>query len=106
MRTVDGAEFAAAASGLRGLADRIAAYAGKPKPGLFAARIRKQAYETLAENAQKAKAQLAQLDELTAAVAVATDAKQVEATAHKADAIKQALNDLYTSSSAAAQQLQ
>ena len=96
------AEFTALKGQIEGLADRVSAFADKKRPSLFAAGSRKEAYQKLKDNDVQAKAQRAQLAQLSKAVADATDVAAVDDALRQATTIRQTLSALYDSSNAAA----
>lgn len=96
------AEFTALKGQIEGLADRVSAFADKKRPSLFAAGSRKAAYQKLKDNDVQAKAQRAQLAQLSKTVADATDVAAVDDALRQATAIRQTLGALYDSSNAAA----
>ena len=101
---VERAQFAAVTARLKATEDQVVALAAGPKPGLFSSSARKKAYQTLKDNADQAKAKQPQIEALSATVAAATDAKRIDAAMKDAETLGQALDTLYASSSAAAQQ--
>ncbi|HEY3814457.1 MAG TPA: serine/threonine-protein kinase [Caulobacteraceae bacterium] len=84
----------------RSVGNAVVADASKPKPWLFASAARKQAYQTLQDNAARAKAQLSRLDDLSRSAASA-DSKALDAAISQAAGIKQTLSGLSASSNAA-----
>lgn len=97
-------QFAAVAERLRATEAQIATLGAGPKPGLFASSARKQAYKTLKDNADQAKAKQVQIETLSTAVATATDYRRIDAARKEAAALGQSLEALYASSNEAAQQ--
>lgn len=96
-------EFMEIAAQARSMAGQVTALAAGPRPGLFAPQSRKTAYQALQENATRAKAEAAQIDQLSQGLSETTDVDRLNSAIAQASAIKQALAGLYASSSAAAQ---
>ncbi len=87
----------------RETAGRVVALATGGKPGLFANKAKRDSYKLRQDNAAKAKAQLSELDRLSAAVKSATTAPEIEAARSQAALINTQLYSLYTASYAAQQ---
>jgi non-specific serine/threonine protein kinase len=95
-RTAVTAELSAA----RGLASQIVSFANGPRPGLFATQGRRQAYQDLQADAEKAKGYEGQLDRIAQSATAASDVAGVNASLAQAAALKASLGSLYASASA------
>jgi len=94
-------DFAVLAASARSISDRIVALGRVSKPWLLASRARKDAYQTLADNATEAQAQVAQLVELERRASSATNLRIVSAALSRASRIKAKLSNLLINSNAA-----
>ncbi|HLK25081.1 MAG TPA: protein kinase [Caulobacteraceae bacterium] len=82
---------------------QIVSYASGPRPGLFASQGRRQAYQQLQDDAEKAKALEAQLDRIAQTANAATDVASVNAALAEATSVKASLGSLYASAAAVVQ---
>jgi non-specific serine/threonine protein kinase len=97
------AEFAAIASAARADGAAVAKLAARPKPWLFAAQSRKQAYQKLQSDAGQAKAALAALDSLTNHAAASSGVKRLQADVARARSVRASLASLSAEASAVGQ---
>jgi class 3 adenylate cyclase len=94
-------DFAALAAAAHSISDRLVALGRVSKPWLLASRARKDAYQTLSNNATEAQSQVAQLDELERRASAATSIRKISAAMSRASAIKARLSSLEMNSNAA-----
>jgi hypothetical protein len=94
-------DFAALAADAHNISDQLVTLGRVSKPWLLASRARKDAYQTLLDNAAEAQSQVAQLDELGRRASAATSIRKISATLGRASTIKARLSSLLTNSNAA-----
>jgi methionyl-tRNA synthetase len=94
-------DFAALASAAHGISDRLVTLGRASKPWFLASRARKDAYQTLLNNATEAQTQIAQLDALQSRASAANSLKKLNAAMKAAAAIKAKLDSLLENSNAA-----
>jgi hypothetical protein len=95
-------QFAGAAAEARRIADRVIAREAAAKPGPLASRGRREAYEALRAAGVQARAQTAELDDLTRLVDDAAEISQLEAAVARTDQIQRSLVALDASTAALA----
>ncbi len=79
----------------------IALSASAPRPWLFASQGRKQAYRLLQDNSARARASMAELDQLSRTVASSSDLDVLDAAVARASTTRQVLSSLYVASTSA-----
>jgi hypothetical protein len=89
------------ATAARGISENVIAFSRVKKPWLLASHARKDAYQTLLNNAAEAQSQVAQLDALNQRTGAATSIGKMDVALSRAAAIKASLNDLLKNSNAA-----
>ncbi|MEO6341140.1 MAG: hypothetical protein ABIO39_13945, partial [Caulobacteraceae bacterium] len=95
--------FTTKAAAVRQIAGQVAStLASARRPNLLSAKARKDGYKVLQDNAAKAKAVAADIDQLVSSIASATERSQLSAADAKLAEIKVDLNRLYGSSREAA----
>jgi hypothetical protein len=95
-------DFTTLSAAAHTIADKLETLGRVSKPSwLFASRARKDAYQTLVDNATQAQSQIAQVDALEQRVNAANDLRKVSAALARASTIKARLNGLLTTSNAA-----
>lgn len=90
---------------LREMVQKVVALSGAEKPWILASRERKDAYQTLQDDAAQAKAQVARLDELSRAVGSASAISEVHSASVQVSELEGSLSGLLASSNAASTQL-
>jgi hypothetical protein len=93
--------FTALATAARGISENVVALSRAKKPWLLASHARKDAYQTLLNNAAEAQSQVAQLDALDHRSGAATSISKMDVALSRAAAIKASLNRLLKNSRAA-----
>jgi non-specific serine/threonine protein kinase len=94
-------EFAAIASSAKAVGQQVVDMGRTAKPGLFASGKRRADYRTRQANAAAAQAELARLNDLSAAIGAVTTPAAADSAIKQAKAIQAKLQDLRASSSAA-----
>jgi hypothetical protein len=94
-------DFAVLATAAHDISEKVVALSGGKKPWLFASHARKDAYQTLSDNAAEARSQVAQLDALNPREGGAISIAKMDVAVSRAAAIKASLNRLLKSSNAA-----
>ena len=94
-------DFTVLATAARNISVQVISYGRVKKPWLLASRARKDAYQTLADNATEAQSEVAQLDELERRANAATSLRKISASLSRASTIKARLGRLLVSSQAA-----
>lgn len=94
-------DFETLATAAHGISDRLVALGGVSKPWLLASRARKDAYQTLADNAAQAQSQIAQLVEIEHRIGAVTTLRKANLALSRAAAIKSKLSSLLANSDAA-----
>jgi serine/threonine protein kinase len=94
-------EFAGVAASVRSTAAGIVAMGKAKKPPLFASKQRRDDYRLRQSNAAEAQAELAKLEQLSAAVGAVTTAAAADSAIKQAKAIQAKLHELESSSKAA-----
>jgi class 3 adenylate cyclase len=94
-------DFASLAATAHTISDKVVAYGKVTKPWLFASHARKDAYQTLTDNATAAQSEIAVLDELQGRASSASDLKKISVAMSKAASIKTRLNSLLSTSTSA-----
>jgi hypothetical protein len=93
--------FTVLATAARGISENVVALSRAKKPWLLASHARKDAYQTLVNNAAEAQSLVAQLDSLERRSGAATSISKMDVALSRAAAIKASLNRLLKNSSAA-----
>jgi class 3 adenylate cyclase len=93
--------FRVLATAARGISENVVALSRAKRPWLLASHARKDAYQTLLNNAAEAQSQVAQLDALDRQSGAATSIGKMDVALSRAAAIKASLNRLQKNSSAA-----
>ncbi len=94
-------DFAAAAAAVHAVGDNLVALGKVSRPFFLASRARKDAYNTLTENAAQVPPQLAELDELGRGAVAGNDLGKINAALTQTATIKVKLDGLLASSNAA-----
>ncbi|MBI3675412.1 MAG: adenylate/guanylate cyclase domain-containing protein [Proteobacteria bacterium] len=94
-------DFTVLAAAARNISVQVISYGRVKKPWLLASRARKDAYQTLADNATEAQSEVAQLDELERRGNAATSLRKISASLGRASTIKARLGRMLVSSQAA-----
>jgi class 3 adenylate cyclase len=94
-------DFSALATAARNISEQVISLGRVTKPWLLASHARKEAYQTLADNATEAQSDMARLDELERQASAATNLRKVSAALSRASAIKARLGSLLRASNAA-----
>ncbi|GEM_PF-2171220 len=94
-------DFSVMATAARNISDKIVALSRVKKPWLLASRARKNAYQTLSDNATEAQSLIAQLDGLNLRAGTASSLGKMDVVLGRAAAIKANLSRLLESSNAA-----